>query len=30
MPHAIKLPTPATFKGEMDFEVIESWIFSLD
>ena len=30
MPHAIKLPVPAPYRGEMDYEIIEAWIFSLD
>ena len=29
MPHAIKLPVPAPYRGEMDYEIIEAWIFTL-
>ena len=28
--HTIKLQPPTVYKGEMDYEVIEAWIYSVD
>ena len=28
--HTIKLQTPPAYKGEIDFEVIEAWIYNAD
>ena len=30
MAHTIKLVQPPVYKGEMDYEIIEAWIFAVD
>ena len=30
MPHAVKLKEPPTYEGQVDYETIESWMYSVN